>query len=64
MYHSSKVESRWRMVRRADSGANVIDDFMCKRMGNSKVYYGKLNFNLPGKVDGAYNKMGMSDKTQ
>lgn len=43
---------------------DVIDDFMCKRMGNGEVFYGKRKFNPSGKVDGVYNGMGMSDKTR
>lgn len=43
---------------------DVIDDFMCKRMGNGEVFYGKRKFNPSGKIDGVYNGMGMSDKTK
>jgi hypothetical protein len=43
---------------------DVIDDFMCKRMGNGEVFYGKRKYNPSGKVDGVYNGMGMSDKTK
>ena len=49
------------LLKRMD---DVIDDFMCKRMGNGEVFYGKRKYNPSGKVDGVYNGMGMSDKTR
>lgn len=41
---------------------DMIDDFFYKRMGNGEIFYGKRKVNPSGKVEGAYNGFGLSDK--
>lgn len=45
---------------------DVIDDFMCKRMGNGEVFYGKRKYKPSDRpnTDGKYNGMGLSDKSK
>jgi hypothetical protein len=40
---------------------DVVDDFVCKRMGAGEQWYGKRKYNPSGRVDGDYNGMGRSD---
>ena len=45
---------------------DVIDDFMCKRMGNGEVFYGQRRSNPSQRPNttGQYNGMGVSDKAR
>ena len=40
----------------------VIDDFYNKRMGQGEIFYGKRKYKPSGKVESAYNGMGLTDK--
>ncbi|KAL3932261.1 MAG: hypothetical protein SGBAC_010931 [Bacillariaceae sp.] len=43
---------------------DVVDDFLCKRMGSGEQFYGKRKYNPSGRHDGVYNGMGRSDFIQ
>ena len=43
---------------------DVVEDFMCKRMGNGETFYGKRKYKPSGRphTGGKYNGMGLSDR--